>query len=105
MAAAGFVAAAGGSAAQCLAGAEHALDAHWGLACDESGGRVQDPCIERNAAGARHAVEAAQRALSMQAPRLGLDSLVRSMAETGRGMAGRYKPDALAGLARNVADC
>lgn len=105
MAAAGFVAAAAGSPAQCLAAAEHALHAHWGLACDETGARVQDPCIARNAAGARHAVAAAQRALSAQSPRLGLDTLVRSMTETGRGMAGRYKPDALAGLARNVADC
>jgi L-serine dehydratase len=105
MAAAGHVAAVGGSPAQCLAAAEHALDPHWGLACDESGGLMQAPCIERNASGAAHAIAAAERALREPAPRLGLDGLVRSMAETARGMAGRYKPDALGGVARNVADC
>ena len=105
MAAAGYVAALGGSAQQVLYAAERALDAHWGLACDEMHARMQDPCIERNAAGATHALDAAHRALREPAPRLAFDSLVRGMVETGRGMAGRHKDDALAGLARNVADC
>jgi L-serine dehydratase len=105
MAAAGYIAALGGSAAQSMAAAAHALDRHWGLACDETDGRMQDPCIERNANGAALAVEAVQRALAAAPVRLGLDGLVRSMAETGRGMAGRHKQGALAGLARNVTDC
>ena len=41
----------------------------------------------------------------MAAPRIALDNLVRSMVETGRGMAGRFKDDLLSGLARNIADC
>lgn len=105
MAAAGYVAAEGGSALQILHGAERALEEHWGLACDSEGGRVQQPCIARNAAGAACAIDAAQAALRQPAPRLAIDALVRSMIETGRGMAGRYKVDALSGVARNVADC
>ena len=105
MAAAGYVAANGGSAHQCLFAAERALEGHWGLACDEVGGRVQQPCIARNAAGAACAIDAAQAALRQPAPKVALDALVRSMIETGRAMAGRYKADTLSGLARNVADC
>ena len=105
MAAAGYVAVHGGSAAQSLHAAERALEEHWGLACDSVGGRVQHPCIARNAAGAASAIDAAQAALRQPAPRVALDPLVRSMIETGRGMAARYKTDTLSGLARNVADC
>ena len=105
MAAAGYVAAHGGSATQSLYAAERALEAHWGLACDSVGGRVQQPCIARNAAGAACAVDAAQAAIRQPAPRIALDALVRSMIETGRGMAGRHKADTLSGVARNVADC
>ena len=105
MAAAGYVAAHGGSAPQTLYGAERALESHWGLACDSIGGLVQQPCIARNAAGAACAIEAAQAALRQPAPRIQLDNLVRSMVETGRAMAGRYKDDLVSGVARNIADC
>ncbi|HSV17181.1 MAG TPA: L-serine ammonia-lyase [Casimicrobiaceae bacterium] len=105
MAAAGYVAAEGGSALQVVHGAERALEEHWGLACDSEGGRVQQPCIARNAAGAACAIDAAQAALRQPAPRIAIDALVRSMIETGRGMAARYKADALSGVARNIADC
>ena len=105
MAAAGYVAVHGGSATQSLYAAERALEAHWGLACDSVGGTVQQPCIARNAAGAACAVDAAQMAIRQQSPRIAIDALVRSMVETGRGMAGRFKTDMLSGVARNVADC
>jgi L-serine dehydratase len=105
MAAAGYVSAHGGSAPQALFAAERALEGHWGLACDSVGGLVQQPCIARNAAGAACAIDAAQAALRQPAPRIALDNLVRSMVETGRAMAGRYKDDLLSGLTRNIADC
>ena len=105
MAAAGYAAVNAASAAQVLHAAERALEAHWGLACDAVAGLVQTPCIARNAAGAACALEAAEHALRNPSPRVGLDALVRSMVETARGMAGRYKADSLAGVARNVADC
>jgi L-serine dehydratase len=105
MAAAGYVAAHGGSAPQALFAAERALEGHWGLACDSEGGRVQQPCMARNAAAAACAVDAAQVALRQPAPKVALDALVRSMVETGRAMAGRFKSDMMSGVARNVADC
>jgi L-serine deaminase len=50
-------------------------------------------------------VDAAHAAIRQPSPRIALDALVRSMVETGRGMAGRFKDDLLSGVARNVADC
>jgi L-serine dehydratase len=105
MAAAGYAAAVGASAPQILFAAERALEGHWGLACDSVGGLVQQPCIARNAAGAACALDAAHLAIRQPSPRIAIDALVRSMTETARGMAGRYKADSMAGVARNVADC
>jgi L-serine dehydratase len=105
MAAAGLAAVGGGTNAQQLYAAERALEPHLGLACDPVAGRVQDPCIERNVAGAVHAVRAARLALRDPNPRVGLDPLVRSLAQTGRAMTGRYKESSVGGLAVNVVDC
>jgi hypothetical protein len=41
----------------------------------------------------------------MPAPRLGLDVLARSVVESGRAMAGRYKSTSIGGVAVNVAEC
>jgi len=38
-------------------------------------------------------------------PRIGLDIAVRTMAEKGQAMTGRYKKSSLGGLAVNVVDC
>jgi len=105
MAAAGYTGVLGGSPVQILYAAERALESHWGLACDSVGGLVQQPCIARNAAAAACALDAAEQAIHAWSPRVALDALVRSMVETARGMAGRYKTDSLAGLTRNVPDC
>jgi L-serine dehydratase len=105
MAAAGYTAALGGTNAHVLAAAELALEPHLGLACDPEGARIQQPCIERNAAAAGRAIAAAQNAMRQPAPRNSLDALVRSMVERGRQMAGRYKQASLGGIAVNVADC
>ena len=67
---------------------------------------MQDPCIARNAAAAAHAVETARGALRLpDPPRIGLDIAVRTMAEKGQAMMGRYKKSSLGGLAVNVVDC
>lgn len=105
MAAAGNAAVLGGSNAQVLAAAELALEPHLGLACDPEGARIQQPCIERNAAAAGRAYTASTNALRMPAPRNSLDALARSMVERGRQMAGRHKQASLGGIAVNVADC
>jgi len=85
--------------------AELALEPHLGLACDPEGARIQQPCIERNAAAAGRAVTAAQNALRHPMPRQSLDALTRTMVERGRQMAGRHKQASLGGIAVSVADC
>ena len=105
MAAAGYAAVLGGSNAQILFAAERALEPHLGLACDPAGGRIEDPCIERNALAATRAYNAAVAAVRMPVPRVGLDMLARSMVESGRVMAGRYKATSIGGVAVNIAEC
>ena len=105
MAAAGLVAVMSGSNAQIVHAAERALAPHLGLACDPDGGRIEQPCIERNALAARRAYDAALAAVRAPAPRQGFDALARSIVETGRRMAGRYKTASIGGIALNVAEC
>ena len=105
MAAAGYTAASSGTNAQVLFAAERALERHFNLACDSIEGRVQQPCIERNAAGATYAYAAAQEATRLPDPRPDLDRLAATMVDAGRRMANRYKTASLAGVAVNIADC
>jgi L-serine dehydratase len=105
MAAAGYAATQGGTNEHVLMAAELALEPHLGLACDPEGARIQQPCIERNAAAAGRAVTAAQSALRHPMPRQSLDALIRTMVERGRQMAERHKQASLGGIAVNVADC
>lgn len=105
MAAAGRAGALDGTAAQVLHAAELALAPHLGLACDPAGGRVESPCIERNALAARRAYQAADAAIHRPDPPNALDVIVRSMVDRGRAMAGRYKQASVGGVAVNVADC
>ena len=106
MAAAGLAAVNNASNSQLLFAAERALDPYKGLTCDPVGGLVQDPCIERNASAAAHAIRAARLGLRQPEPaQVAFDTLVRSMVESGRQMAGRYKELSLGGLAVSVVDC
>jgi L-serine dehydratase len=105
MAAAGYAAVQGASNRQVLRAAELALEPHLGLACDPVGGRVQQPCIERNAAGAARAYAAAEAAIHHPDPRSALDSLTRSMIESGRGMTQRYKEASISNAPVNIAEC
>jgi L-serine dehydratase len=105
MAAAGYAAVLGGTNEHVVLAAELALEPHLGLACDPEGARIQQPCIERNAAAAGRAATAAQNALKSPSPRTALDMLARSMIERGKQMAGRYKQASLGGISVNIADC
>jgi L-serine dehydratase len=105
MAAAGYAAVLGASNAQMLHAAELALAPHLGQACDPEGGRIQQPCIGRNAAAAAHAHASVQVALTRPDPGTGLDSVVSAMIESGRAMSGRYKEASLGAAAINVAEC
>jgi L-serine dehydratase len=105
MAAAGYASALGASNAQMLHAAELALAPHLGQACDPQGGRIQQPCIGRNAAAAAHAHASAQAALARPRPGNGLDNVVAAMIESGRAMSARYKEASLGAAAINVAEC
>ena len=73
MAAAGYAAVQDGSNAQVMYAAERALAPHLGLACDPVGGRIEEPCIERNAVAASRAAQAALEAVRTPAPRNGIE--------------------------------
>lgn len=106
MAAAGLVAAMGGSNKQIENAAEIAMEHNLGLTCDPLNGLVQVPCIERNAMGAIKAVNSARLALRGTGQHLvPLDSVIKTMFDTGRDMHNKYKETSLGGLAVNVANC
>jgi L-serine dehydratase len=91
----------GGSVAdQIDRAAESALEHYLGLTCDPVDGLVQIPCIERNAAGAVSALNAASLAMiSGGGDRVSFDAVVDAMRRTGRDLDARYKETALGGLA------
>ncbi len=80
--------------------AESALEHYLGLTCDPVDGLVQIPCIERNAAGAVSALNAASLAMiSGGGDRVSFDEVVDAMRRTGLDLDVRYKETALGGLA------
>ena len=106
MAAAGYVAAIGGTNAQIELAAETGMEHNLGLTCDPIGGYVQIPCIERNALGAVKAIDAARLAMrSNGAHVVSLDAVIKTMWETGRDMQDKYKDTGAGGLAVNVPLC
>lgn len=106
MAAAGLVAAMGGSYKQVENAAEIAMEHNLGLTCDPIGGLVQIPCIERNAMGAVKAVNSARIAMKGDGTHfVPLDDVIKTMLDTGRDMNNKYKETSLGGLAINVPNC
>ncbi len=80
--------------------AESALEHYLGLTCDPVDGLVQIPCIERNAAGAVSALNAASLALlSGGGDHVSFDGVVDTMWRTGRDLDARYRETAQGGLA------
>ncbi|MDP3844461.1 MAG: L-serine ammonia-lyase [Oxalobacteraceae bacterium] len=103
MAAAGLVAALGGSNAQIENAAEIGIEHHLGLTCDPIGGLVQIPCIERNGMGAVKAITAASLALKGDGTHyVSLDQVIETMRQTGADMQAKYKETSLGGLAVHV---
>ncbi len=106
MAAAGLVAALGGTNEEAEHAAEIGMEHHLGMTCDPIGGLVQIPCIERNAFGAVKAVNACRMAMRESGGhKLSLDQVIKTMYQTGLDMQSRYKETSLAGLALNVVEC
>ena len=84
--------------------AEIAMEHHLGMTCDPVGGYVQIPCIERNAFGAVKAYLSfliASTEVSHQ-HMVGLDSVIETMAETGRDIQEKYRETSRGGLAAKV---
>ncbi len=106
MAAAGLVAALGGSNEQAEHAAEIGMEHHLGMTCDPVGGLVQIPCIERNALGAVKAINSARIAMRGDGShRVSLDQVIQTMYQTGLDMQARYKETSQAGLAVHVIKC
>ena len=106
MAAAGLTAALGGNNFQIENAAEIAMEHNLGLTCDPIKGLVQVPCIERNAMGAIKAVNAARLALQGTGNHIvSLDSIIKTMYETGLSLKKEYKETSLAGIAINALSC
>ena len=103
MAAAGLVAALGGTNEQIENAAEIGIEHHLGMTCDPIGGLVQIPCIERNGMGAIKAITAASLALKGDGTHfVSLDSVIETMRQTGADMQDKYKETSLGGLAIHV---
>jgi L-serine dehydratase len=106
MAAGGLVAALGGRPEFVEQAAEIGMEHNLGLTCDPIAGLVQIPCIERNAMGAVKAINAARIAMRSDGSHfVSLDSVIRTMRQTGLDMQSKYKETSEGGLAVNVTEC
>ena len=106
MAAGGLAAVLGANVMQVENAAEIGMEHNLGLTCDPIGGLVQIPCIERNAMGAVKAINAQRLAMRGDGKhRVSLDKVIRTMRETGKDMADKYKETSRGGLAVNVIEC
>jgi L-serine dehydratase len=106
MAAGALCAVLGGTVRQVENAAEIGMEHNLGLTCDPVGGRVQVPCIERNAMGAVKAINAARLALRGDGKHVvSLDQVIKTMRETGADMKAKYKETSRGGLAVNVVEC
>ena len=101
-----LAAALGASVPQVENAAEIGMEHNLGLTCDPIGGLVQIPCIERNAMGAVKAINAQRLAMRGDGKhRVSLDKVIKTMRETGKDMADKYKETSRGGLAVNVIEC
>jgi len=106
MAAAGMASFLNASIEQIENAAEIGMEHNLGLTCDPIGGLVQIPCIERNAMAAMKAVNAARMALNEDGKHyVSLDSVIKTMFETGKDMKNKYKETSKGGLAVNYIEC
>ncbi|MCB9883441.1 MAG: L-serine ammonia-lyase, iron-sulfur-dependent, subunit alpha [Planctomycetes bacterium] len=98
MAAAALVELGGGSAAQSLSAASHAIQNVLGLVCDPVANRVEAPCLGRNIAGAANAIASANMALSGYDHLIPLDEVLDAHREISERMARELRCTALGGL-------
>ena len=98
MAAAALVELGGGTAAQALSAASHALQNVLGLICDPVANRVEAPCLGRNVAGASNAFVSANMALAGYDHLIPLDEVLDAHREVSERMARELRCTALGGL-------
>jgi L-serine dehydratase len=98
MGAAALVELAGGSAAQGLSAASHALQNVLGLVCDPIANRVEAPCLGRNIAGAANALSCANIALAGYDHLVPLDEVLDAHRAISESMARELRCTALGGL-------
>lgn len=80
--------------------AEIALEHQLGLTCDPVMGYVQIPCIERNAVAALRAIASCGLAFFLSNTRkISLDTVIKTMYQTGLDLNTKYKETACGGLA------
>lgn len=99
MAAGALVEMAGGSPVQVGHAVAFALKNLLGLICDPVLGRVEVPCVKRNALGALNAVAAAEMALAGLESIFPVDDVIRIMGEVGRRIPSEFRETARGGLA------
>ncbi len=93
----------GGTPQQVENAAEIGMEHNLGLTCDPIGGLVQVPCIERNAMASVKAINASRMSLRGDGTHfVSLDSVIKTMRETGKDMSHKYKETARGGLAIHV---
>jgi L-serine deaminase len=81
--------------------AEIAIEHHLGLTCDPVCGLVQIPCIERNAVAAMRAINGLSLANFLSDTReVSLDTIIKTMYETGRDLSHIYRETSEGGLAK-----
>lgn len=106
MAAGALAEAMGGDVDKVENAAEIGMEHNLGLTCDPIGGFVQIPCIERNAMASMKAVNAARMSINGDGKHhVSLDSVIKTMFETGKDMMNKYKETSLGGLAVNAVEC
>lgn len=100
MAAGGLVEMLGGSPAQAMHATAIALKNSLGLVCDPVGGRVEVPCVKRNAGAVANGLAAAEMALAGIESAIPVDEVVDAMAWIGQNMPVELRETALGGLAQ-----
>ncbi len=98
MAAAALVELMGGTAAQGLSAASHALQNVLGLICDPIANRVEAPCLGRNIAGAANAFACANIALAGYDHLIPLDEVLDAHRQISESMPRELRCTALGGL-------
>jgi L-serine dehydratase len=99
MAAAAVVSMMGGTDHQAIHGAAIALKNMLGLVCDPVGGRVEIPCIKRNAIGASIALTGADMALAGVESYIPFDEVVVAMYAIGKQLPAELRETGRGGLA------